>query len=514
LLQGLDGYRHDIESRDARVRRYFDQGMLLVYGFNPEEAARSFEAAVAIDPACASCWWALAWALGPNINTDMAPQAEPRVLHALQQARRHARRASPVRRDLIAALSARHPGPGRLDEEAYAQRLQALAARHPKSADVAMLTAEALMNLHPYDWWSQDGSPLPWTPVIETLLQRAMQLQPSHPGAHHYWIHLQESSTQPQRAQASADRLRSAFPGSGHLLHMPSHIDMRTGRFDEAIRANQRSIEADRRYLEQVDAQGAYRIGYVAHNHHFLWAAAAMAGRRQLALDAAQAAWPAACGPGGRDPGTAITMHYAALPYFTLVRFGQWNAILRDTPPPDAPGPYALAIWHYARGTAYTRTGQPALAKRELATLERLAAEPSLAASRLKNINPSTLVLRIALLSLRADIALADGRPHDAVSLLREATGIEDAFSYDEPHLWLAPTRHALGDALLTAGQPREAEQVYRQDLSHYPENGWSLAGLARALKAQGRHDDAQAVEARFKTAWREADVVLTRSRY
>jgi tetratricopeptide (TPR) repeat protein len=401
-----------------------------------------------------------------------------------------------------------------LDEEAYAQRLQALATRYPKNADLAVLAAEALLNLHPYDWWSADGQALPWTPAIEALLQRALHLQPGHPGAHHYWIHLQESSARPQRAQASADRLRSAYPGSGHLLHMPSHIDMRSGRFDAAIRANQRSIEADRRYLEQVDAQGAYRIGYVAHNHHFLWAAAAMAGRGRLALDAARAAWPAACGPSGRDPGTAITMHYAALPYFTLVRFGLWDEILRGTAPPDAPGPYALALWHYARGTAYSRTGEPAQARRELAALDRLAAEPSLAAARLKNLNPSAQVLRIAQLSLRADIALATGRASEAVSLLREATAIEDAFSYDEPHLWLAPTRHALGDTLLAAHQPHDAEQVYRQDLAHYPENGWSLAGLARALQAQGRHDEARAVERRFKAAWRDADRALIRSRY
>lgn len=513
LLDGLDGVTHVIESRLPLVRRYFDQGMLLVYGFNPQEAARSFEAATALDPACASCWWALAWALGPNINTDMAAQDAPRVQRALREARRHAPRAATLRRALIAALSLRHPAADRLDEAAYARWLRQLARRHPGSADVAMLAAEALMNLQPYDWWAADGSPLGATAEIEALLQRAIHLQPRHPGAHHYRIHLLESSTQPQRGQASADALRGAFAGSGHLLHMPSHIDLRTGHYDAAIRANQQSIVADQRYLQQVDAQGTYRVGYVAHNHHFLWAAASMAGRRQLALEAAQAAWPAACGPGGRDPGLAIVAHYAVLPYFTRVRFGLWDELLHHTAPPDSPGPYPLAIWHYARGTAYLRTGQAAAAQRELESLQRLAADPALAALKLKNINPAGPLLQIAQLTLRADLAQAEGRPSDAVALLRQATAIEDGLVYDEPHLWLAPTRQALGAALLDAGQPAEAERIFLQDLQHYPDNGWSLTGLARAQRLQGHVDRALETEVRFRRAWRDADTPLTRAR-
>lgn len=506
LFDGLDGPRHAIESREPRVRRYFDQGMLLAYGFNPQEAARSFAAAAALEPRCASCWWALAWALGPTINADMRPDDEPRVLHALAQARRHAALASPERRDLIAALALRHPGAGLIDEDAYAERLRALAARHPGSADVALLAAEALMNLHPYDWWDAQGRPLPWTPRIEGWLQHALQLQPDHPGAHHYWIHLQESSAHPQRGVASADALRDAYPGSGHLLHMPSHIDMRVGRYDDAIAANLRSIDADRRYLEQVDAQGAYRVGYVAHNHHFLWAAAAMAGRRELAFGAAEAAWPAACGPLGRDPGVAIAHHYAVLPYFTAVRFGTWDRLLRDMAPPDAPGPYPLAIWHYARGTAHARQGRRDAAARELAALQRAAADPALAAVRLKNLNAAALLVRIAELTLRADLASSGARHAVAVALLREATAVEDALQYDEPHLWLAPTRHALGATLLDAGRAAEAERVFRDDLRHYPANGWSLGGLARAQRAQGRDDAARATEAELRLAWPHAD--------
>ncbi len=514
LLDGLDAYAFPVVSANALARRYHRQGMLLVYGFNAAEAARSLEAAVALDPGCAACWWALAWSLGPNINTDMDRAAAERVDQALAMARRHAAGAAPVQRALIDALSRRHPAPGPLDEEAYARALLALSRRAPRDAEVAVLAAEALLNLHPYDWWRPDGQPQPWTPQIEALLRRAMALQPRHPGAHHYWIHLQESSPHPERARASADALRGAFPGSGHLLHMPSHVDLRTGRYEEAIAANQRSIDADVRYLAQVDAQGAYRVGYVAHNHHFLWAAAAMAGQQALALQAAQAAWPAACGPGRRDPGGAIVQHYAVLPYFTLLRFGQWQALLRDTLPPDTNAAYPQAIWHYARGTALVRTGQRDAARQELSALERIAADPALQGLRLKNINAAARLTRVAVLTLQAELEWAGGAPGDAAALLRQATEVEDRLEYDEPHLWLAPTRHALGAALLAAGQPAQAEQVYREDLRHYPGNGWSLSGLAVAQTRQGRPADAEASAHRARQAFARAERVPDGSRF
>lgn len=495
LLNGLDGYTHAVETGHQLAARYFNQGMMLVYGFNPEEAMRSFEAAVALDPSFASAWWGLAWAIGPNINTDLSPRHEPRLLQALVQARRHAGRAAPVMRDLIAALSLRHPGPGRIDEEAYATRLLALARRHARSAEVALLAAEAQLNLHPYDWWDAAGRPLAWTPGIEALLQQSLRLQPRQPGAHHYWIHLQESSAHPQRGLDSADALRDAHPGSGHLLHMPSHIDMRLGRYAEAMRANQRGIAADEHYLQQVDAQGSYRVGYVAHNHHFLWAAACMAGQPLVAQAAAEAAWPAACGPAGRDPGLAITAHYAALPAFTRVRFGQWPDMLRNTPPPDVPGPYALALWHYARGTAHAHLREPEAAQQELHKLQHLSNDAALDRVKVKNINPGRTVLRIASHTLRADLALLAGDPGAAVEEMRQAVTLEDGFNYDEPHLWLAPTRQALGATLLAAGRPQEAERAYLEDLAHYPANPWSLTGLAQALDAQGRSPGAARVQ-------------------
>lgn len=516
LFDGMGEFSAPDAAPSVLARRYFAQGMVMAWGFNPQEAARSFEGAVRLAPQCAACHWGLAWALGPTINADMAPADAARVAAAVRQALRHRSRASRRFGELIAALSARHPGPDAadIDEEAYADRMRALAARHPRDADIAVLAAESLLNLHPYDWWQPDGRALPWTAEIVALLARALEIAPGHPGANHYWVHLFELSTTPERASPQADRLRTLVPGSGHLLHMPAHIDMRTGHYAQASAANERSIAADLRYLAQVDAQGAYRVGYVAHNHHFLWASAAMQGRSQTAIAAAQAAWPAACGPRPGDLGSGALQHYAVLPLHALVRFGRWQEILTRTRPPDGNAPYLLAMWHYARGTAWARMQRRHEAATALLQLQAVAAQSALQTTKVKNVNPAGALVRIAVLTLQADLAALDGRQGEAVALLQRAVAAEDALAHDEPHLWLAPTRHALGAALLDAGRAADAERVYRQDLRHYPESGWSLVGLAQALKSQGRAGEASAAQARFQAAWRDADMPLTRSRY
>ena len=516
LLEGLPWPAAPVASSTPLAQRYFTQAMVLVWGFNTPEAARSFAAATGADARCALCWWGLAWSLGPNVNADMASADAARVHRALAQARRLSSRATPKVRALIDALATRHPTARetpKLDEATYADRMRALARAYPRDATIATLAAEAIMNLHPYDWWTADGEPRAWTPEIEALLARALALEPDHPGANHYWIHLMESSPRPANAVASADRLATLVPGSGHLMHMPAHIYMRVGRYDDAIAANERAIEADRRYLAQVDAQPAYRVGYAAHNEDFLWAAAAMDGRSALALAAARLAYPVACGAGRRDRSSGILQQYFVLPYFTLVRFARWREILEDTLPPEVTEPYPLAIWHYARGTAFARTGRVAEAQRELDAVDRLAADPALASVRIKNINPAQSIVRIARLTLAADLAAAQRRSDEQIDLLRQATAVEDALAPDEPHLWLAPTRHALGAALLAAGRAQDAERVYRDDLAHYPRNGWSLAGLAQAKQMAGDVHGARAAERAFADAWRYADVALSGSR-
>jgi tetratricopeptide (TPR) repeat protein len=512
LFEGMGAYTQPVGSPSPRVQRYFDQGMVLAWGFNPAEAARSFEAALRADPKCALCFWGLAWSLGPTINGDMVKADAPRVQMAVRRAQALAVNSPPRTRALIAALAKRHPREGVVDEEAYAAAMQALARQYPRDADILTLAAESTMNLHPYDWWAKDGAPMPWTGEIETLLATALHAAPDHPGANHYWIHLMESSATPGRALPSAAKLETLVPGAAHLLHMPAHIYMRTGRYAEASAANERSIKADERYIEQVKAQSAYLVGYAAHNGHFLWASAAMEGRSAVAIEAARATYRVACGPAPGSLRNATLQHFYALNYYALVRFARWDEILKDTLPPDTDAPYPLAVWHFARGMAQLRTGRTREARRSLEALERAAADPALQGVKVKNVNRASDLARIATLTLRAELALADRKPDAAAKLLAEATAIEDALAEDEPHLWLAPTRHALGAVLLRAGRAQDAERVYLEDLQRYPENGWSLRGLAQAVAKQGRAEEAGEIDARFRTAWRNADIQLPAS--
>ncbi len=479
LFAGLDGLAQPVDSDDPLVRRYVRQGLMWAYAFNFAEAARSFDAAARRDARCGAAHWGRAWALGPNINSDPAPGDGERIAAWL--------RAAPAARfgapwsGLLEALARRHPDASRLDEEAYAAALEALARRHPRDATVQVLAAEARLNLHPYDWWRRDGRPQPWTPAIERLLARALALDPRQPGAHHYTIHLYESSPAPQRAEPGARFLREAFPGAPHLLHMPSHIDLRLGRYDDAIAANRRSIAADEAYLAQVEAQGAYRLGYVAHNHHFLWAAACMSGRRETALAAADAAGPAACGPGARAPSSTTVQHLLALPALTRWRFGLWNELATGLRPPDDDGAYPLAMWHAARATAFAQLGRPADAAEQARRFDALAADASLRTARVKNVHAVTSLLAITGAQMRAAIALAGGGAAAAIAQLLPAVVAEDALVYDEPHPVAIPSRQPLAAALLRAGRRRECLAACDEDLRRHPRNAWSLALRAQA---------------------------------
>jgi tetratricopeptide (TPR) repeat protein len=431
-----------------------------------------------------------------------------RVQTAVRRAEALSVNASPRHRALIAALAARHPQQGVVDQEGYAARIGATARANPRDADVLTLAAEAQLNLSPHDWWARDSTPKPRTPEAEVLLAAALKAAPDHPGANHYWIQLMASSATPERALPSAARLETLVPGSGHLLHVPAHVYLRVGRYAEASAAAERAFRADERYLARVKPENRYLVGYAAHNPHFVWASAAMEGRGRAALEAARTAYRVACGPQPslRD---GTLQHYFALEYYALVRFGRWDEILKSTRPPDVDAPYPLAVWHFTRGTASARTGKVREARRELEALERAAADPTLKDVKVERVTPAASLVRIAALTLRAELAAAEKKHDAAVKALAEAAAVEDGLAADEPHLWLAPTRHALGAALLRAGRAADAERVYREDLTRYPENGWSLYGLAQALAKQGRADEARAADERFRAAWGSADLDL-----
>ncbi|MFN2632761.1 MAG: hypothetical protein ABR610_05020 [Thermoanaerobaculia bacterium] len=513
LFSNLGDYHRRISSRSPEAQRYFDQGLRLVYGFNHEEAFRAFEHAASLDPACGICFWGMALVQGPNINLPAIPERAAIGYTAERSALERAASASPVERALIEALSNRYakappadPKGQKALDTAYANAMRKVAARFPSDPDVATLFAESLMDLRPWDLWTHSGVPQPGTREILSQLERILGTHPSHPGANHYYVHAIEASPRPERGLASARRLESMMPGAGHLVHMPAHIYMRTGRYEDAAAANRRAIVSDARYSEEAGPRDIYQM-YIAHNHQFLWAAAMMEGRSAEALEAARNTVAAAPVEMLRAmPGFDILLTY---PILTLARFGRWEAALQEpAPPPDFP--FANAMRHYARGIAFASTDRLDEAGGESRELDRLAA--TVPADARESLNSAGALLGIARRALEARIAARQGRTEDAVRDLTAAAEQEDALSYAEPPDWHSPVRQALGALLLNAGDARRAERVYREDLRRNPENGWALFGLAKSLEAQKKTTSAGEARRRFEAAWSRADVRLDAS--
>lgn len=512
LYGDLGSHGYAVTTRVPPAQRYFDQGLRLYYAFNHAEAVRAFEEAARLDPGCAMCHWGVALALGPNVNAPtMDSAASARAYAAAQRALRLAPGAAPAERALVRALAVRYaatPTPDRAGlDSAYARAMAAVAREHPDDAEAATLYAESLMDLSPWSYWTADGRPRPDTPALLASLERVVAANPDHPGACHFFIHAVEAA-HPARAVPCAERLAALMPGAGHIVHMPGHVYVRVGRWMDAIRANEHAVHADEAYIrDQRPGAGIYTLGYYPHNHDFLAFAAMMAGRRAQALDAAARVAGGIPEEALRAPGMEFLQHRVTRPLQLRVRFGRWDDVLRAPAPPEELR-HARAMWHYARGRALAARGEPDAADVELARVRAAAADPALDGVRME-FNPPGPILRVAEEVLAGSIAGARGDHAAAAVHLREAVRREDALVYGEPPDWTVPVRQELGEALLAAGRPAEAERAFREELERFPENGWSLRGLARSLREQGREAEAADAGARFRAAWKEADAEL-----
>ncbi len=519
LLEGLGDYHFPVTSKHPQVQRWFDQGLMLTFGFNHDAAERSFRKAAELDPECAMCWWGASLVLGPHVNAAMNPEDNADAWTRLQRALKLAPKASERERAFIQALSARYaehpPQDRRALDEAYAKATRKLVQQRPDDLDAAVFHAEALMDLQPWDYYDAQRKPKGHTPEVVATLESVIARNPDHAGALHLYVHAVEASATPERGAAAADRLRELIPGSGHLVHMPAHIYARVGRWHDAVLANQRAIEADDAYLAicRGNTQGVYPLGYVPHNHHFLWFAASMEGSGALArAAAAKTAEHTALPELMREEGFAGLQHYWMTPWFDRVRFGRWDEIVQaKNPAPDLP--YVTAIWHYAQAMAAVRQERLDDAQKHLDALRPIAADPQMDKLMVWDRYPLAYAARIAERMVTAELAAARGEHDTAIAALREAVAIEDGIPYDEPPGWHAPVRHTLGAVLLDAGRASDAERVYREELQRNPGNGWSLFGLAQSLQAQGKREAAAAAERDFAKAWANADVELTASR-
>jgi tetratricopeptide (TPR) repeat protein len=512
LFEGTGTHVRPVTTTSPEAQRYFDQGLNFLYAFNHDEAIRSFRRAAEIDPACAMAWWGIAIANGPHINYPTMDEARSRAAwEALERARRHQAGARPVDRALIAALGRRYAWPQPADRKpldaAYAEAMREVHRDHPDDADAGALFAEALMDLRPWDLWTADGAPQPGTEEILATLEGVLARAPDHPLANHLYIHAVEASPHPEKADAAADRLRDLTPGLGHLVHMPSHIDVLRGRWEEAILANARAQEADRTYRGLSPRQDFYRV-YMAHNHHMLAFAAMMVGRSGDAVGAIRTMVGEMPEDWVRE-NPAFADGFVGAPFEVLMRFGRWDEILAE-PEPPAHLPIARALRRYARSVARAARNEVAEARAEQTAFRAAAA--ALPEGSFFGNNAARDLLGVAEHLLEGEILTREGKTDAAIAALREAVRREDALRYNEPPDWIQPVRHALGAVLLKAGRFAEAGTVYRDDLARRPGNGWSLFGLAQSLRLQKKDVEAGAVETRFKAVWSKADVPLSSS--
>ena len=517
LLEGMGDLHWPISTESELAQRYFDQALTLAYGFNHLEAERSFREAARLDDRCAICFWGAALVLGPNINDPIpTPDREMKAYETLGEAVARLEYASDKERALIEALKSRYQATPPEDrsplDRAYADAMRSVAARYPDDLQIQTLFAEAMMDTMPWAYWTEEGEPKPLTKEVFATLELVLERDPLHPGANHFLIHAVEQE-HPERGVRAADNLRRKVPGAGHLVHMPSHIYIRVGRYHDGSIANEHAIEADDDYVSQCRAQGIYPVAYVPHNHHFLWATTTMEGRSADSIAAARHTADHVIRGLMRDPQLVMLQHYSSIPYYALVRFGKWDEILEE-PAPDADLLYPTAVWHYARGIAFVRLGKLGEAKKELEQVRTIAANPALEEMRLWGLNPTSSLAEIAAGVLQGELAAARGNVKTAVASLRKAIAIEDGLIYGEPPDWFYPARQNLGAILLEAGRAHAAEKVYREDLARFPDNGWSLFGLAQSLRAQGKTSEAEEVERQFEEAWKFADVEITASRF
>lgn len=513
LFDNLGSLHHPITTTSVPAQQYFDQGLRLVYAFNFEEAIYSFEEAARQDPDAAMSYWGIALALGPNINAPINKGQERRAYEASQKARTKAAKASPAERALIEALATRYSLSLKATrvslDRAYADAMRGVARQFPDDPDVGALTADALMNVQPWDYWTPDGQPKGAAEEIVLRLEHLLEKTPDHPGACHYYIHAVEASRQPERAVPCAERLPALMPGAGHVVHMPAHIYMRVGRYHEAAERNEHAATVDQAYLDHRRLTGSYAADYYAHNLHFLWAALSMEGRSAEAIQIARDLID-------RVPKEAVKKMpalegYLPTPYLTLARFGRWSEVLSELPPPQE-FRYASGLWHYARGLALTATGRLGSAQAEQAAIEEVIKH--LRKAKAPELKIMRTQLEIAARLVAGELAAKREKFDDAVRLLREAARLEGSLPYAEPPYWHQPVRHVLGAVLMAAKRPTEAEAVYREDLQRNPENGWALFGLAQSLRAQGKETEARPIEDQFSTAWYAADVMLAASRF
>ncbi|HEX9158695.1 MAG TPA: hypothetical protein VF835_00585 [Rhizomicrobium sp.] len=513
LFDGYGDHHHPISTSNPKAQAYFDQGVRMLFAFNHPEAIRSFREAARLDPNCAMCWWGVAFALGPNINQAMHPDATGPAWQAVLMARALESYASPEEVAWIEAVATRYaanPPPDRAPlDAAFAHAMRRLWTNYPQDRDAAVFAAEAMMDTQPWDLWSSDGTtPKSYATDIVSSLESVIRQEPLHPGALHLYIHAVEASNTPERAEDAADKLEDLMPGAGHIVHMPSHIYFRVGRYADSMRVNLKAAKTDETYAAACRAQGYLPLGFWFHDIDVLWASAEMAGNYRIAIDAAHRVVQAESSfPSARQwDGPLDTVP------LTNLRFGKWQDVLA-APRPAPRWKFTVAMWLYAQAFAAADLHDFTRATRDRAELAAMIDKNVFATDDFRGDSHARMA-EIALSLVDGEIARLSGHLEQAIADFGKARTIEAALPYGEPPSWYEPVSHLLGAALLEAGRPGDAESVYRASLDTYRADGWALYGLAAALEAQKKPEEAARAREAFARAWDLADVKLASSRF
>jgi tetratricopeptide (TPR) repeat protein len=513
LFDNLGNLHFPISTKNNRAQMFFDQGLKLVYAFNHAEGHRSFMEASRLDPGSAMAFWGQAFALGPNIN-DPLPDDERKIKinEAMAKATVLASSATPKEQALIEALTARYSTDltKPVDElnMAYMNAMAKVVLQFPDDADVQILYADSVMNTVPWNYWDANGNPSPNIEGAKAALERAMEINPDNPGAHHFYIHMVELPM-PDLAVPSADKLGSLMPGAGHIVHMPSHIYIRVGRYEDAVKVNQTAILADEDYISQCYAQGLYPLAYYPHNIHFLWSASSLLGSSEIAIDAAKKT--AEKVPIGEFVAMPFLQDFASTPMLAYTRFGRWNEIL-TIPSPKPEIKHLSLMRHYARGIAFIRKNNPREAQEELDAIAQMMEDPELEKLIATPNNSSAALAKIAYEVVAGELEALNGNLVKAIDHLEKAVVLEDGLTYTEPAAWHIPTRQNLGALLLKAKDYEKAEKIYKEDLAILRQNGWSLMGLYQCLKAQDKIEESKKIKLEFDQAWQHADINIETS--
>lgn len=516
ILKGLGENHFPVTTRKPESQQFFDQGLRLTYAFNHSEALRAFKEAVRLDPDNAMAFWGWALVLGPNINLPMRAEVAAQAYQATERAIELKDKVSDREKAYIEALAQRYVANPPTDrsqlDQAYARAMKRVVELYPDDLDAATLYASALMNLSPWNYFNLDGSPKIHTDEILKSLQRVVDRNPYHAGALHYFIHAVEERD-PARGEWHADKLRGLMPSAGHVEHMPSHIYMQVGRYQDSYDVNVRAADADEKYIIKCNAQGIYPLNYYPHNIHYLAWSAMLLGRPEAAMEAAREIVGKVPSEIASDGNLwALYEIFLSQPMFVMVRFGMWQEMLAE-PRPELDSQFMAGIWHYGRALAYLHTQRLSEARPELEKLKELR----MAVGELERYVSATAgetLLTIAEEIVHGELAYAEGKTLEGLARLERAVRLEDSLVYNAPPEWYFPVRHYLGAMLLEAGQPNEAEVIYAADLRTNPENGYSLFGLKLALEQQGNRDHALEVAKRFDRAWAGATHKLASSRY